>query len=95
MRFSERISRISVSTIATVLQKAEKLKARMRSWRTSAPASRISPRRTTSSRPPSARIEENFTKYTATGGIRELRQALVEHHAEDLTGRTTRPRSAW
>ena len=29
-------------------------------------------------------IEANFTKYTAIGGIKELRKAIVERHARDL-----------
>ncbi len=29
-------------------------------------------------------IEENFSKYTAAGGIKELKQAIIEKHARDL-----------
>jgi len=81
MQLSERISRISVSTIATVLQKAEKLKVRDTHL---ADFGAGEPDFSTPEHIKKAAIkaiEEDFTKYTATGGIRELRQALVEHHA--------------
>jgi aspartate aminotransferase len=83
MQLSERISRISVSTIATVLQKAEKLKVRDAKL---ADFGAGEPDFTTPDHIKKAAIkaiEEDFTKYTATGGIRELREALVEKHAKD------------
>jgi aspartate aminotransferase len=82
MQLSERISRISVSTIATILQKAEKLKARDAKLADFGAGEPDFPTPEHIKRAAIRAIEEDFTKYTATGGIRELRQALVEHHAK-------------
>jgi aspartate aminotransferase len=83
MQLSERISRISVSTIATILQKAEKLKARDANL---ADFGAGEPDFATPEHIKQAAIkaiEEDFTKYTATGGIKELKQAIAEKHAKD------------
>ena len=84
MRLSERISRISVSSIATVLQKAEQLKltdAKLADFGAGEPDF---PTPDHIKKAAIKAIEENFTKYTATGGIRELKRALVEKHAQDF-----------
>jgi len=84
LRLSERISRISVSKIATVLQKAEKLKvkdARLADFGAGEPDFPTPDHIKIAA---IKAIEENFTKYTATGGIRELRHALVEKHGKDF-----------
>ena len=83
MQLSERISRISFSTIATVLQKAEKLKARDTKLADFGAGEPDFPTPDHIKKAAIQAIEEDFTKYTATGGIRELRQALVEKHAKD------------
>ena len=83
MQLSERISRISVSTIATVLQKAEKLKVRDTKLADFGAGEPDFPTPEHIKKAAIKAIEEDFTKYTATGGIRELRQALVEKHAKD------------
>ena len=83
MQLSERISRISVSTIATVLQKAEKLKVRDTKLADFGAGEPDFPTPDHIKKAAIKAIEEDFTKYTATGGIRELRQALVEKHAKD------------
>jgi aspartate aminotransferase len=83
MQLSERISRISVSTIATVLQKAEKLKVRDTKLADFGAGEPDFPTPEHIKRAAIRAIEEDFTKYTATGGIRELRHALVEKHAKD------------
>jgi aspartate aminotransferase len=83
MQFSERISRISVSTIATILQKAEKLKAKDANL---ADFGAGEPDFATPDHIKQAAIraiEEDFTKYTATGGIKELRHAIAEKHNRD------------
>jgi len=82
MQLSERISRISVSTIATILQKAEKLKARDTKLADFGAGEPDFPTPDHIKKAAIKAIEEDFTKYTATGGIRELRHALVEHHAK-------------
>jgi aspartate aminotransferase len=83
LRVSERISRISVSTIATVLQKAEKLKVRDTKLADFGAGEPDFPTPDHIKKAAIKAIEEDFTKYTATGGIRELRHALVEKHAKD------------
>ena len=83
MQLSERISRISLSTIATVLQKAEKLKHRDMKLADFGAGEPDFPTPDHIKLAAIKAIEENFTKYTATGGIKELRQALVEKHAKD------------
>jgi aspartate aminotransferase len=83
MQLSERISRISVSTIATVLQKAEKLKLRDTKLADFGAGEPDFPTPDHIKKAAIKAIEEDFTKYTATGGIRELRHALVEKHAKD------------
>jgi aspartate aminotransferase len=84
VRLSERISRISVSSIATVLQKAEKLKAQDAKLADLGAGEPDFPTPDHIKKAAVKAIEENFTKYTATGGIRELRQSLVEKHAKDF-----------
>jgi len=84
MQFSERISRIAVSTTSTVVQKAEKLKAagaRLVDFGAGEPDF---PTPDHVKRAAIRALEENFTKYTPTGGIRELKQAVVERHARDF-----------
>ena len=83
MQLSERISRISLSTIATVLQKAEKLKHRDTKLADFGAGEPDFPTPDHIKKAAIKAIEEDFTKYTATGGIRELRHALVEKHAKD------------
>ncbi len=84
MQFSERISRISVSSTATVVQKADKLKA---SGANVVDFGAGEPDFPTPDHVKQAAVEalhQNFTKYTPTGGIRELKQAIVERHAQDF-----------
>jgi aspartate aminotransferase len=83
LQLSERISRISFSTIATVLQKAEKLKVRDTKLADFGAGEPDFPTPDHIKKAAIRAIEEDFTKYTATGGIGELRQALVEKHAKD------------
>jgi len=84
MQFSERISRISVSSTAAVLQKAEKLRA------TGVPLVDFGAGEPDFPTPDHIKqaavraLEENFTKYTPTGGTRELKDALVDRHAKDF-----------
>ncbi len=83
MRLSERISRISVSTIATVLQKAEKLKVKDAGLADFGAGEPDFPTPDHIKKAAISALNDDFTKYTATGGIRELRHALVEKHAKD------------
>jgi len=82
MQFSERISRISVSPTSAVLLKADKLRsagvnlvdfgAGEPDFATPDHVKQAATRA----------LAENFTKYTPTGGILELRRAVVERHAQ-------------
>jgi aspartate aminotransferase len=83
VRLSERISRISVSTIATVLQRAEKLKVKDAGLADFGAGEPDFPTPHHIKKAAISAINDDFTKYTATGGIRELRHALVEKHAKD------------
>jgi aspartate aminotransferase len=83
VQLSERISRISVSTIATILQKAERLKVKDTKLADFGAGEPDFPTPDHIKKAAIKAIEEDFTKYTATGGIRELRHALVEKHAKD------------
>jgi aspartate aminotransferase len=84
MQISERISRISVSTTAAVLQKAEKLKATGATLVDFGAGEPDFPTPIHIKEAAIKALEENFTKYTPTGGIRDLKLALVERHAQDF-----------
>jgi aspartate aminotransferase len=84
MRFSERISRIEVSSTAAVVAKADQLKAagaRLVDFGAGEPDF-PTPERIKQAAEQA--IEANFTRYTPTGGVGELRRAIVERHARDF-----------
>ncbi len=84
MRLSERVSRISVSPTTAVMQAAVKLQA---SGVDVVDFGAGEPDFSTPENIKDAAIEaihRNFTKYTPTGGIRELKEAIVERHARDF-----------
>ncbi|MGH9444927.1 MAG: pyridoxal phosphate-dependent aminotransferase [Terriglobia bacterium] len=84
MQLSERIGRISVSPTLAVVQAAAKLKA---SGVDVVDFGAGEPDFPTPEAIKQAAIEalrQNFTKYTPTGGIRELKEAIVERHATDF-----------
>jgi aspartate aminotransferase len=84
VQFSARLARISVSSTAAVLQKAEELKAGGAKLVDFGAGEPDFPTPDHIKRAAIRALEENFTKYTPTGGIRELKQALVERHAHDF-----------
>ncbi len=84
VQFSERISRISVSTTAAVVQKADKLRASGAKLIDFGAGEPDFPTPDHIKRAAVRALEENFTKYTPTGGTRELKEALVERHARDF-----------
>jgi aspartate aminotransferase len=84
MEFSERIARISVSPTAAVVQKADKLKASGVDLVDFGAGEPDFPTPENIKRAAVKALEENFTKYTPTGGIRDLRSAIVERHAQDF-----------
>lgn len=84
MQFSERISRISVSSTAAVVIKAEKLKAGGVNLVDFGAGEPDFPTPENIKQAAIEALRQNFTKYTATGGTRELKQAIVERHAKDF-----------
>ena len=84
MELSSRIGRISVSSTAAVVQKADRLKAGGADVVDFGAGEPDFPTPENIKRAAIRALEENFTKYTPTGGIRELKQAIVERHAKDF-----------
>ncbi len=84
MQFSESVSRISVSSTLAVVMKSAQLRASGISvvdfgagepdFATPEPIRRAA----------IAALESGFTHYTPTGGIRDLKQAVVDRHAQDF-----------
>src|SRR5579863_9616090 len=84
MQFSERISRISVSSTSAVVQKADKLRATGVKLVDFGAGEPDFPTPDHIKQAAVRALEENFTKYTPTGGTRELKEALVYRHARDF-----------
>ena len=84
MQLSERVGRISVSSTAAVMQKAEKLKADGVSVVDFGAGEPDFPTPENIKRAAVEALQHDFTKYTPTGGIRELKQAIVERHGRDF-----------
>jgi aspartate aminotransferase len=84
MQFSERISRISVSSTMAVVAKADKLKASGVSVVDFGAGEPDFPTPDNIKQAAVEALNRNFTKYTPTGGIRDLKQAIVERHAQDF-----------
>ena len=84
MEFSERISRISVSSTAQVVQKADKLRSAGAKLVDFGAGEPDFPTPDHIKQAAIRALEENFTKYTPTGGTRELKEALVDRHAQDF-----------
>src|SRR5689334_17956838 len=84
MEFSQRIARISVSSTAAVVQKADKLRASGAKLVDFGAGEPDFPTPDHIKQAAVRALEENFTKYTPTGGTRELRDALVARHAKDF-----------
>lgn len=84
MQLSERILRISVSSTAAVVQKADQLKASGVDVVDFGAGEPDFPTPEHIKNAAVVALQQNFTKYTPTGGIRELKQAIVERHAQDF-----------
>jgi len=84
MQFSERISRISVSPTTAVLQKADQLRAAGAKLVDFGAGEPDFPTPEHIKQAAVRALEANFTKYTPTGGIRELKEAIVARHAQDF-----------
>ena len=84
MRFSQRIRRITTSSTMVVLQKAQKLKAEGVDVVDFGAGEPDFPTPDNIKQAAVRALDANFTKYTPSGGTRELREALVKRHAQDF-----------
>ena len=84
MHLTERINRIQISPTSAVLAEAEKLKARGVDVADFGPGEPDFPTPEHIKKAAIKAIEENKTKYTATGGIMPLREAICAWHKREL-----------
>jgi len=84
MQASERISRISVSTTLAVVQKAAQLRASGVSLVDFGAGEPDFPTPDNIKNAAIEAIHQNFTKYTPTSGIKELKEAIIRRHAADF-----------
>jgi aspartate aminotransferase len=84
MQFSERTSRISISPLTAVFQQAQALKARGAELLDFGAGEPDFPTPEHIKQAAVEALRQNFTKYTPTGGIPELKEAVVARHARDF-----------
>ncbi len=84
MQLSERVGRISVSSTMAVMQEAERLRKNGVSVVDFGAGEPDFPTPENIKRAAVQALQENFTRYTVAGGIRELKEAIVERHAQDF-----------
>jgi aspartate aminotransferase len=84
VHLTERINRIQISPTSAVLAEAEKLKARGVDVADFGPGEPDFPTPEHIKKAAIKAIEENKTKYTATGGIMPLREAICAWHKREL-----------
>src|SRR5205809_1695043 len=84
MNLATRISRISVSKTMAVMEAAIKLRDQGIDVVDFGPGEPDFPTPENVRQAGIRAIQAGFTKYTAIGGIKELRKAIVEKHARDL-----------
>jgi aspartate aminotransferase len=84
MKLAERISRISVSKTMAVMEAAIKLREQGIDVVDFGPGEPDFPTPENVKQAGIRAIQENFTKYTAIGGIKELKKAIVEKHAREF-----------
>lgn len=84
MELTKRINRIQVSPTAVVISAAEQLKAKGVDVADFGPGEPDFPTPEHIKRAAIKAIDENRTKYTPTGGIMPLREAIVAWHAREL-----------
>jgi len=84
MKLADRISRISVSKTMAVMEAAIKLREQGIDVVDFGPGEPDFPTPENVKQAGIRAIEANFTKYTAIGGIKELKKAIVEKHARDF-----------
>jgi len=84
VQLTERINRIQISPTAAVIAEAEKLKAKGVDIADFGPGEPDFPTPEHIKKAAIRAIEQNFTKYTATGGILPLREAICAWHKREL-----------
>ena len=84
MQLTDRINRIQISPTAAVIAEAEKLKARGVDVADFGPGEPDFPTPEHIKKAAIKALEENKTKYTATGGIMPLREAICAWHKREL-----------
>ena len=84
MQLTERINRIQISPTSTVIAEAEKLKSRGVDIADFGPGEPDFPTPDHIKKAAIRAIEQNFTKYTPTGGIQPLREAICVWHEREL-----------
>src|SRR5579884_3268544 len=87
MKLSKRVSRISVSQTMAVGEAAGKLRDQGVDVVDFGPGEPDFPTPENIKRAAIRAIESNFTKYTPSGGSRDLRKAVAEKHAKDFASR--------
>ena len=89
VELTKRINRIQVSPTAVVISAAEQLKSKGVDIADFGPGEPDFPTPEHIKRAAIKAIDENHTKYTPTGGIMPLREAIVAWHARELGSRYT------
>src|SRR3979409_1889447 len=84
VQLTERINRIQISPTAAVIAEAEKLKAKGVDIADFGPGEPDFPPPDHIKKAAIRAIEQNYTKYTATGGIMPLREAICAWHNAEL-----------
>src|SRR6266852_2186420 len=84
VQLTERINRIQISPTSAVIAEAEKLKAKGVDIADFGPGEPDFPTPEHIKKAAIRAIEQNFTKYTATGGIMPLREAICAWHKREL-----------
>jgi aspartate aminotransferase len=84
VQLTERINRIQISPTAAVIAEAEKLKAKGLDIADFGPGEPDFPTPDHIKKAAIRAIEQNQTKYTATGGIIALREAICAWHKREL-----------
>src|SRR5258706_914999 len=84
VQLTERINRIQIAPTAAVIAEAEKLKAKGVDIADFGPGEPDFPTPDHIKKAGIRAIEQNFTKYTATGGILPLREAICSWHQREL-----------
>jgi len=84
MKLSARVSRISLSSTAAVLAAATRLKDEGHDVVDFGPGEPDFPTPENIKQAAVQAIQSNFTKYTATEGISELKEAIIDRHAQEF-----------